>query len=149
MKLPFFGGSTDRPAAPPPMSPAPPDVTVILLVDDEPAQRQLFAFALRREGYWVMEARNGAEALDVAQSAGRVDMVVSDVVMPVMKGPDMANRLRQRFPDVQVLFVSGFLMNEELGANARLMQKPFMRQDLLRHVFEIIGPPRQATPQQA
>lgn len=114
------------------------------MVDDEPAQRQLFAFALRREGYCVLEARNGAEALDVATQAGRLDLVVSDVVMPVMRGPEMAARLRERFPDVRVLFVSGFLMNEELPPDAHMMQKPFVRKDLLKYVFDIIGPPRQA-----
>jgi two-component system cell cycle sensor histidine kinase/response regulator CckA len=122
----------------------PPGATVVLMVDDEPAQRQLFAFALRREGYWVLEARNGAEALDLAERTGRVDMVVSDVVMPVMKGPEMAAKLRERFPNVQVLFVSGFLLNEELGPNVRVMQKPFVRKDLLKNVFDIVGPPQQS-----
>src|SRR5205823_1779163 len=127
-----------------PMERVPPsDATVVLIVDDEPAQRQLFAFALRREGYWVIEAANGAEALDVAERTGRVDMVVSDVIMPVMKGPEMAARLRERFPRVQVLFVSGFLMSDELGPNVRVMQKPFVRKDLLKNVFEIVGPPPQ------
>jgi two-component system cell cycle sensor histidine kinase/response regulator CckA len=144
MKLPFFGHSEAKlvpPPAPPPAIPA--SATVILMVDDEPAQRQLFAFALRREGYWVLEARNGAEALDVAKQAGRVDMVVSDVVMPVMKGPEMAERLRERFPSTQVLFVSGYLLNDELGPNAHVMQKPFVRKDLLKHVYDIVGPPKQ------
>ncbi len=112
------------------------------MVDDEPAQRQLFAFALRREGYCVLEARNGAEALDLATQAGHIDLVVSDVVMPVMRGPEMATRLRERFPEVPVLFVSGFLMNEELGPDAHTMQKPFMRKDLLKSVFDLVGPPR-------
>lgn len=142
MKLPFFGHADTSAVAPRPPAPVPPDATVVLMVDDEPAQRQLFAFALRREGYWVLEARNGAEALAVAAQAGRVDLVVSDIVMPVMKGPEMANRLRERFPETQVLFVSGYLLNDELGPNARVMQKPFVRKDLLKHVFDIVGPPR-------
>lgn len=143
MKLPFFGGSEAKSAEQPAPVAIPADATVVLMVDDEPAQRQLFALALRREGYWVLEARNGAEALAVAAQAGRVDLVVSDIVMPVMKGPEMANRLRQRFPDAQVLFVSGYLLNDELGKNAQVMQKPFVRKDLLKHVFDIVGPPRQ------
>jgi two-component system cell cycle sensor histidine kinase/response regulator CckA len=145
VKLPFFR-QPDSKAADAPVGDArpPANATVVLMVDDEPAQRQLFAFALRREGYWVLEARNGAEALDLAERAGRVDMVVSDVMMPVMKGPEMAARLRERFPGVQVLFVSGFLMGDELGPNVRVMQKPFVRKDLLKNVFEIIGPPPQS-----
>ena len=115
----------------------------MLMVDDEPAQRQLFALALRREGYHVLEARNGVEALEVADKAGRLDLVVTDVMMPLMKGPEMATRLRDRFPDLQVVFVSGFLVTEELGPNPHVLQKPFVRQDLIRTVVELIGPARE------
>ena len=142
MKLPFFGRSASQPAAAPPPVEVPDDATVVLMVDDEPAQRELFAFALRREGYCVLEARNGAEALDLATQAGHIDLVVSDVVMPVMRGPEMATRLRERFPEVPILFVSGFLMNEELGPDAHTMQKPFVPKDLLKSVFDLVGPPR-------
>jgi two-component system cell cycle sensor histidine kinase/response regulator CckA len=144
VKLPFFRNPDSKAVEQPIDTTPPPGATVVLMVDDEPAQRQLFAFALRREGYWVLEARNGAEALDLAERTGRVDMVVSDVVMPVMKGPEMAAKLRERFPNVQVLFVSGFLLNEELGPNVRVMQKPFVRKDLLKNVFDIVGPPQQS-----
>jgi len=119
---------------------------VVLMVDDESAQRQLFAFALRREGYSVLEARNGAEALAVAERAGHIDLVVSDVMMPLMKGPEMAARLRERFPNVRVLFVSGFLIEEDLGRDAHVMQKPFGRKDLLKSVVDIIGPARPLAP---
>jgi two-component system cell cycle sensor histidine kinase/response regulator CckA len=117
---------------------------IVLMVDDEPAQRQLFAFALRREGYSVLEAQNGAEALDIAERAGHVDLVVSDVMMPLMKGPEMAARLRERFPEVRVLFVSGFLIEEDLGRDAHVMQKPFVRKDLLKSVADLIGPARES-----
>lgn len=143
MKLPFFGHPSPESESPPTPQPVPRDATVVLMVDDEPAQRQLFAMALRREGYWVLEARNGKEALDIADQAGRVDLVISDVMMPIMKGPEMAERLRERFPDVRVLFVSGYL-NEDLGPNALMMQKPFVRKDLLKHVFDLVGSPKQA-----
>ena len=145
MKLPFFKRSAAKTASPsaPPVAVPPSSATVILMVDDEPAQRELFAVALRREGYWVIEARNGAEALDVAAQAGRIDLVVSDVVMPVMKGPEMAAKLRDRFPGTEVLFVSGYLLNDELGPNAHIMQKPFVRKDLLKSVIDIVGPPRE------
>src|SRR4051812_16896343 len=144
MKLPFFGSHHDVPVEAPVVGLPPSDATVVLMVDDEPAQRQLFAFALRREGYWVIEARNGAEGLDVARTAGRVDLLISDIMMPIMRGPDMAQRLRQIFPNVRVLFVSGFVVEEDLGENARVMQKPFVRKDLLKSVIELIGPPRPA-----
>ena len=142
MTLRFLGNSTRKSGDGADPVKAPANATVILMVDDEPAQRQLFGFALRREGYWVVEARNGAEALDLAEKTGRIDLVISDVLMPLMKGPEMAAKLRERFPDVRVLFVSGFMVNEELGPGAHVMQKPFVRKDLLKSVFDIIGPAR-------
>lgn len=142
MKLPFFGSSEPKGNTVPPPVVVPDGATVVLMVDDEPAQRQLFAFALRREGYCVLEACNGAEAIDMASQAGHLDLVVSDVMMPVMRGPELATRLRERYPHVPVLFVSGYLMNEELGPDAHTMQKPFVRKDLLKSVFDIVGPPR-------
>jgi two-component system cell cycle sensor histidine kinase/response regulator CckA len=105
MKLPFFGGRESKSETPGLDVPIPPGASLVLMVDDEPAQRQLFAFALRREGYHVLEARNGVEALEVADKAGRLDLVVTDIVMPVMKGPELAARLRDRFPGLQVVFV--------------------------------------------
>jgi two-component system cell cycle sensor histidine kinase/response regulator CckA len=144
MRLPFFGSAEPKAGPVPPPIVVPNDATVVLMVDDEPAQRQLFAFALRREGYCVLEARNGVEALEMASQAGHIDLVVSDIVMPVMRGPEMATRLRERFPHLPVLFVSGFLMDDDLGPDARMMQKPFVRKDLLKSVFDIVGPPRPA-----
>ena len=112
------------------------------MVDDEAPQRHLFSVALRREGYAVLEAQNGAEALEVAEQAGHIDLVVSDVMMPLMRGPEMAARLRARFPRIQVLFVSGYLLEDDLGRDARVMQKPFVRKDLVKSVLEMIGPAR-------
>ena len=146
LRLPKLGGRRPRPdtlAAP---QETPPDAAVILLVDDEMAVRQLFSLALRREGYGVVEASNGAEAVVVAQRLPRLDLVITDVVMPVMKGPEFAAALRNDRPDTPVLFVSGYLMGEDLGANAHTLMKPFLRQDLVRKVIEIIGPVQPAGP---
>ena len=118
----------------------PPDTAVVLLVEDEPAVRGLFANSLRKDGYFVLEASNGAEALSVVEKAGKVDLVVTDVVMPVMKGTELASRLRERFPSLRFIFVSGYVVQDELGPNSELLQKPFVRQDLIRRVANILGP---------
>ena len=123
------------------MSSVPDDGAVILLVEDEPAVRGLFALSLRRDGYFVLEAANGAEALDVVGAAGRVDLVVTDVVMPIMKGTELAKRLRETYPDLRFIFVSGYVVHDELGPNAVLLQKPFLREDLVRKVTDVLGPP--------
>jgi two-component system cell cycle sensor histidine kinase/response regulator CckA len=122
------------------MDPIPADGAVILLVEDEPAVRGLFALSLRKDGYFVLEASNGAEALNIVEQAGRVDLVVTDVVMPVMKGTELAVRLREKYPDLRFIFVSGYVVHENLGPNAVLLQKPFVRQDLVKKVSDVLGP---------
>jgi two-component system cell cycle sensor histidine kinase/response regulator CckA len=144
MKFPRFGSSpaTPKPDGPPVVGPIPPGATVVLLVDDEPAVRNLFAMALTREGYHVLEAGNGAEALEVAAQLDSIDLVVTDIVMPVMKGPELASRLRQRFPNLSFVFVSGYLVSDDLGPNSHMLAKPFVRQDLVKKVQDVIGPPK-------
>lgn len=149
MKFPRFGSTPVTPpeAATPPVDPGPPGATVVLLVDDEPVVRNLFALALRREGYHIVEANDGAEALTVATQLPRIDLVITDIVMPKMKGPEFASRLREVRPDQQFVFVSGYVVSDDLGPNARLLAKPFMRQDLVKTVRDVIGPAQ--TPQPA
>lgn len=113
--------------------------THILLVEDEPAVKGLFAQALRREGYTVHEARNGVEALEVEQTIEHVDVLVTDVVMPFMKGPELARHLREKQPDLKVIFVSGYVAPGELGPHQALLQKPFVRQQLIEKVKEVLG----------
>lgn len=122
------------------MDTIPDDGAVILLVEDEPAVRGLFALSLRKDGYFVLEASNGAEALAVVERAGRVNLVVTDVVMPIMKGTELAARLRESYPHLRFIFVSGYVVHDNLGPNAVLLQKPFVRGDLLKKVTEILGP---------
>jgi two-component system cell cycle sensor histidine kinase/response regulator CckA len=145
MKFPRFGSPKPTPDTPPPpvADPGPPGATVVLLVDDEPAVRNLFALALRREGYHVVEAGNGVEALELAKQLDHLDLVVTDIVMPVMKGPEFAMKLREARPDMKFVFVSGYLVSDDLGPNSSMLAKPFMRQDLVKKVFDVIGPAKQ------
>ena len=76
------------------VEPAPTNKTCVLLVDDEPAIRMLFAASLRRDGYHVVEAGDGREAIDAAKQAERIDLVITDIRMPKMDGVAMANALR-------------------------------------------------------
>lgn len=122
------------------MDQIPDDAAVILLVEDEPAIRGLFALSLRKEGYYVIEASNGAEALAVVEQSGRVDLVVTDVVMPIMNGTELAARLRETYPNLCFIFVSGYVVHDNLGPNAVLLQKPFVRQELVTKVADVLGP---------
>jgi len=103
----------------------------LLLVEDEDAVRSFAARALGTRGYEVLEASTGAEALEVFdEHDGKVDLVVSDVVMPEMDGPTLLKELRQKDPDIKIIFMSGYAEdafkrnldeNEEFG----FLQKPF------------------------
>ena len=124
----------------PPLGPIPEGEPIVLLVEDEPAVRGLFAMCLRKDGYFVLEASNGAEALSLVEQVGRVDLVVTDVVMPIMKGTELAQRLREKFPALRFIFVSGYVVHDELGPNSELLQKPFLKGDLLKRVVAVLGP---------
>lgn len=111
----------------------------ILLVEDEPAVKGLFSQALRKDGYAVHEARNGVEALEVEKEIERLDVLVTDVVMPYMKGPELARQLRAKQPDLKIIFVSGYVAPGDLGEHHALLQKPFVRQQLLDKVEEVLA----------
>jgi two-component system, cell cycle sensor histidine kinase and response regulator CckA len=116
-----------------------PDQVHVLLVEDEPAVKGLFARALRREGYTVHEARNGVEALEVEKTIEKLDVLVTDVVMPYMKGPELARHLLAKQPDLKVIFVSGYVAPGDLGPHEALLQKPFVRQQLTEKVKEVLA----------
>lgn len=138
MRLPSFL----QPAAPAPkpaaIEPAPKDKTCVLLVDDEPAIRMLFAASLRRDGYHVIEAGDGKEAVEAAKEADRIDLVVTDIRMPKMDGVAMANALRAAQPSIRIVFVSGYPVDvEALGPNSCMLSKPFLRADLMNAVHQL------------
>jgi two-component system cell cycle sensor histidine kinase/response regulator CckA len=118
------------------------DSETILLVEDEPAVRGLFAQALRQAGYQVIEARNGAEALQVFDRIeGKIDLLLTDIRMPFLGGTELAGQLLARRPELRLLYISGYAAKVELGPNAALLQKPFVRADLLRAVRNVIDRP--------
>ena len=111
----------------------------ILLVEDEPAVRQLFAQALIRAGYRVLEARNGQEAIKVFdQHAGGVDLLLTDMRMPYMGGGELATTLRSRNAALKLLCISGYPGTETTDFGADFLAKPFSRDDLLAKVREVL-----------
>jgi signal transduction histidine kinase len=134
---------TDAPAAPErqPVGPLATEGTeTLLVVEDNDAIREISAQALRRRGYTVFEARNGEEAIDWAsKSALHADMLITDVVMPGMSGPNLAARLMQQTPELRVLYMSGYTddATEVHGAfwgGVPLLQKPFTPSQLAQSV---------------
>jgi two-component system, cell cycle sensor histidine kinase and response regulator CckA len=114
-------------------------VETILLVEDEPAVRQLFAQALTRSGYSVYEARNGQEAMKVfEQHADTIDMLLTDMRMPYMNGAELAHHLRGRRRTLKLLCISGYPGGLDPELSADFLAKPFSRDDLLKKVREVL-----------
>ncbi|MGD0207593.1 MAG: response regulator [Verrucomicrobiota bacterium] len=116
----------------------------VLLVEDEPVVRELAVATLREKGYTVVEAVNGEEGLRLArQHDGKIDLVLADVVMPVMGGKEMADALRTSHPDTKVLFTSGYT-EDALGHHGVLrpgilfLPKPYLTATLARKVREVL-----------
>jgi two-component system, cell cycle sensor histidine kinase and response regulator CckA len=114
----------------------------ILLVEDEPAVRQLFSQALMRAGYKVHEARNGQEALKVFDQHGDgVDLLLTDMRMPFMGGAELAHQLRTRRRTLKLLCISGYTGGNELEFSGDFLAKPFSRDELLAKVREVLDRP--------
>jgi two-component system cell cycle sensor histidine kinase/response regulator CckA len=117
----------------------------ILLVEDEDPVRAVNARALSARGYTVLEAESGVEALQIIQERGTpVDLVVSDVVMPEMDGPTLLGELRKLYPDLKVIFVSGyaedaFKKNLPDGEEFNFLPKPFSLRQLVETVKQVIA----------
>ncbi len=118
----------------------------ILLVEDEEAVRAFGARALTARGYTVIEAATGSEALEVAeQNVGKIDLIISDVVMPEMDGPTMFGELRKRGVMAKVIFVSGyaeeaFAKNLPEGEDFGFLPKPFTLKQLIETVKGAVAP---------
>jgi CheY-like chemotaxis protein len=116
----------------------------ILLVEDEDGVRALTRYILQNGGYTVLEARDGAEALRLASThAGRIHLLLSDVVMPRLSGRELAEHLRHSLPTLKVLFLSGYTDDEVmrhgiLQAEVHFLQKPFSPAALAQKVREVL-----------
>ncbi|MGO9310184.1 MAG: PAS domain S-box protein, partial [Spirochaetia bacterium] len=114
----------------------------ILLVEDEAPIRSLLSRQLRREGYTVWEAADGVSALRIFdEHAGRFDILVTDVVMPRMNGTTLGERLRERFPRLRVLFMSGHqrdVIDNHIVRDGELITKPFTGQALAQRVRQML-----------
>jgi len=137
----------DAPAAPVKPAEAAKDLSgsaTVLLVEDEDAVRMGGMRALTSRGYTVHEASSGVEALEVFEAlGGKVDIVVSDVVMPEMDGPTLLGELRKRQPDIKFVFVSGyaedaFARNLPAEAHFGFLPKPFSLKQLATIVKDVL-----------
>jgi two-component system cell cycle sensor histidine kinase/response regulator CckA len=129
-----------------PVSAKPRDLTgtaKILLVDDEDAVRNFSERALNNKGYEVVGADCGESALEVLAEHGidSFDLVVTDVIMPNIDGPTLANKIRETHPDMKIIFVSGYTeekLKEHMGENIYFLPKPFSLKQLAEKVKDVL-----------
>jgi signal transduction histidine kinase len=119
----------------------------VLVVEDEDAVRELASEFMKSAGYYVLAARDGQEALAIAERSGeQIGALVTDVVMPNMRGPELAKRLRSVCADLKIIYMSGYLeyngSSDEFLEDGFFLQKPFTRDSLVRKVGEALCPDR-------
>ena len=128
-------------------NPTPP---VVMVVEDEKLVRNLMGQTLQENGYSVLEAADGQAALELCERADcTIDVVVTDVVMPRMSGPEFAARLASVSPGTKVIYMSAYADNasvrrEAPGAEAGYLQKPFGPDALLARVRDVLASGRKA-----
>jgi two-component system, cell cycle sensor histidine kinase and response regulator CckA len=122
----------------------------ILLVENDPAVRRMAAEVLYSAGYRVLAAPSSADALRIgAKHEGRLDLLLTDVVMSGVTGPELARRFLFQFPRIRIVYMSGraqgaIEMRGVRGRTVRVLRKPFTRETLARSVREALGPVRRA-----
>jgi two-component system cell cycle sensor histidine kinase/response regulator CckA len=126
----------------------------ILLVEDDPALREMASTLLRRLGYTVWAAANGIEALSLKQqrNVGHIDLLFTDVVMPHMSGKELADRVESLYPHTRILFTSAYTESAivhqgVLNKGVALLQKPFTPSALANKLREVLDQPRTPTPE--
>ena len=120
-------------------------VGTVMLVEDEDPVRIFGARALRNKGYTVLEARSGEAALElIGNSADKIDLLITDVVMPKMDGPGLVREVRETYPDMKVIFISGYTEDSfrqrlDSDSNIHFLPKPFSLKQLATKVKEVIS----------
>jgi len=116
----------------------------LLIVENEAAIRNLLQMALRKDGYTVLSAESGPDALELVRGHdGTIDLLITDVVMPEMNGPELVRQSLLVRPGLQTLFMSGYL-DDALGdhgvlpSNVNFIQKPFSPRVIAQRVREIL-----------
>ena len=144
--LPRARGTSPRTTVPLARPLAAPSRETLLVVEDEDAVRRAVQKNLERLGYHVLVARDGEDALRIAKSRDRIDLLLSDVVMPGIDGPELACQLRARarWTELPVLFVTGYSADRlarsgAIGPHDRVLEKPYQLEELarmIRHMLE-------------
>src|ERR1041384_7060777 len=125
---------------------------IILLVDDEADDRARMAQTLEGEGYFVLQAANSTQALRTAEAqSSTIDLLVTDISLPVTNGCELAKRLLKHYPELRILFVSGYVGSEVCRyygipmTDLFFLRKPFENTDLAERVRRVLASPERVT----
>jgi CheY-like chemotaxis protein len=119
-----------------------PSAGLILVAEDSPSLRGVAVTTLRQEGYQVIEAANGAEALSLADDhSGPIDLLFTDVRMPKMTGPELAAALATRRPGLRVIYTTGYEEHPRHSSGRPLLLKPYWPDELLDAVGAALNAP--------
>ncbi len=122
----------------------PSPANTVLLVEDEPEVLRFLVKVLAVQGYRVLEAHDGTQALALCQQyPGPIHLLLTDVVIPDTSGPELAANIQALRPNIRFLYISAFdtgLLRQNFGLNARaaFLQKPFDAEELLKKVHEVL-----------
>ncbi|MDT8377586.1 MAG: transporter substrate-binding domain-containing protein [Desulfotignum sp.] len=142
--LPRYAAADEIPAGVHPDKPDPTGNETILLVEDEPAILRMTRIMLKEKGYSVLPAATPGKAIDLAKTHdGKIDLLMTDVVMPEMNGQDLASELTALYPEIKRLFMSGYTANViahqgRLDQGVVFLQKPFSIQELAEKIRETL-----------
>jgi signal transduction histidine kinase/ActR/RegA family two-component response regulator len=122
----------------------------VLVVEDQEEVRDLVCQFLKSAGYRVVSTKDSVEALEIAKKPGQqIGLVLADIVMPRMRGPELAKELKAILPEIKVVFMTGYLdkngVQDSVFQEAFFLQKPFSRDSVLRKVAEALSNERPAT----
>jgi CheY-like chemotaxis protein len=114
---------------------------IILLVDDDSAVREVTASMLRELGYVILDAGSGGAALDHLDGKASIDLVILDFAMPGMNGMEIARQVNSKFPNLPVLFITGYADKSALAevGDDRIIKKPFVGEELAKKVHAALA----------
>ncbi len=150
--LPQVSENENLSEEPQPSEQLPNGTTLILLVEDEQRVRNLTRKLLEFCGYTVIEARNGVEALEICEKSGdKIDLVMTDVVMPQMGGRELTGQIAEQYPHIKLLFTSGYtdelmVKHDVNEANTDFIHKPFTLEALALKVRKVLDMENKSRP---
>ena len=117
---------------------------LILVIDDEFEVRRMIVKMLKPEGYEVIEAADGESGMDVIKALKRIDILITDLIMPEREGIEVIQEVKKLFPDIKIIAISGggrgarnyLAIAKAMGAH-KVLKKPFVRNDLLELIKQL------------